>query len=65
MAHPIASYGEAAAVPRPASVPAAANACAGAVGTFVALLALLHVIEPELDPTWRFVSEYAGGPMAG
>jgi hypothetical membrane protein len=32
------------------------------VGLFVALVALLHVIEPQFDPTWRFVSEYANGP---
>lgn len=25
------------------------------------LLLLLHVIEPEFDPTWRMVSEYANG----
>src|ERR1700687_3911929 len=25
------------------------------------LLAVLHVIKPELDPSWRFVSEYADG----
>lgn len=28
---------------------------------FIALLALLHVIEPGFDPSWRFVSEYALG----
>jgi hypothetical protein len=26
------------------------------------LLAVLHVIEPEFDPSWRMVSEYALGP---
>ena len=30
-------------------------------GLFVLLLVGLHVIEPEYDPTWRFVSEYALG----
>jgi hypothetical protein len=25
------------------------------------LIALLHIIEPELDPSWRMVSEYANG----
>lgn len=28
---------------------------------FVALLALLHLIEPGFDPSWRFISEYALG----
>ncbi len=28
---------------------------------FVALLASLHVIQPELDPAWHFISEYALG----
>jgi hypothetical protein len=28
---------------------------------FVLLLASLHVLEPEFDPMWRFVSEYALG----
>lgn len=28
---------------------------------FVALLALLHVIKPEINPAWRFISEYALG----
>ena len=30
---------------------------------FVLLLASLHMLEPEFDPTWRFVSEYALGPF--
>jgi len=30
-------------------------------GTFAALLAGLHLLEAEFDPTWRFVSEYALG----
>jgi Protein of unknown function (DUF998) len=29
--------------------------------SFVVLLAALHVIQRDLDPTWRFVSEYALG----
>lgn len=28
---------------------------------FALVLALLHLLEPEFDPTWRFVSEYALG----
>ena len=32
-----------------------------AAAAFVVLLAALHVIKPELDPSWRFISEYAIG----
>jgi Protein of unknown function (DUF998) len=28
---------------------------------FALLLALLHVLRPDLDPSWRFISEYAVG----
>lgn len=28
---------------------------------FLFLLALLHIVKPEFDPSWRFVSEYAIG----
>lgn len=28
---------------------------------FLVLLAVLHVIKPELDPSWHFISEYAIG----
>lgn len=28
---------------------------------FILLLSLLHLIEPEIKPTWRFISEYALG----
>ena len=30
-------------------------------GLFVLLLGSLHLLEPEFDPTWRFISEYALG----
>ena len=30
-------------------------------GLFTGLLAALHLVKPELEPTWRFVSEYALG----
>lgn len=53
------SRAETSAVRRPGR---AARACAGAVMLFVVLVAVLHVIEPEFGPTWRFVSEYANGP---
>lgn len=28
---------------------------------FVFILGILHLLEPEFDPTWRFISEYALG----
>ena len=37
---------------------AARLALSGAV-LFLVLLAALHIIKPELDPSWRFISEYA------
>lgn len=33
----------------------------GATVLFLLLMALLHVIKPEIEPTWRFISEYAIG----
>lgn len=33
----------------------------GASTLFVALLAALHLLKPELDPAWRMMSEYALG----
>lgn len=32
-----------------------------AAALFVFLLVILHVIEPEFDPSWRFISEYELG----
>jgi Protein of unknown function (DUF998) len=32
-----------------------------AVGAFSLLLALLHVLKPEIDPSWRMISEYEIG----
>ncbi len=32
-----------------------------AAAAFVVLLAALHIIEPEFDPSWRVISEYALG----
>jgi len=32
-----------------------------AAATFLVLVAALHVIKPEFDPSWRFISEYAIG----
>lgn len=39
---------------------AARLSLAGAA-TFVVLLAALHLLKPELDPSWHFISEYAIG----
>lgn len=33
----------------------------GLSGVFLALLFLLHFLEPEFDPSWRMISEYALG----
>jgi len=32
-----------------------------AAATFLVLVAALHIIKPELNPSWRFISEYAIG----
>jgi hypothetical protein len=39
----------------------AARLAFAAAVTFVGLLASLHFIKPELDPSWHFISEYAIG----
>lgn len=39
----------------------AARLSLGAAITFLVLLTALHFIKPELDPSWRFISEYAIG----
>ena len=39
----------------------AARVSGTAGGLFLVLLAAVHVIKPELDPSWRFISEYAIG----
>ena len=39
----------------------AARLSFGAATTFVVLLAALHFVKPELDPSWRMVSEYETG----
>ena len=43
-----------------ASLPAATIAFTSA-GAFLILLTLLHLLKPDLDPSWRFISEYAIG----
>jgi hypothetical protein len=39
----------------------AARLSFASAATFVVLLAALHFIKPELDPSWHFISEYAIG----
>lgn len=48
---------------RPVTIPerAAAWVTLIAAAAFAVSLATLHLVEPEYDPTWRFVSEYALG----
>lgn len=36
---------------------------AGGAAIFTVLLLMLHVMRPDLDPTWRFISEYGRGDM--
>jgi hypothetical protein len=51
----------AAAKPVTAVSSTAARLSSASAATFVVLLAALHVIKPELDPSWHFISEYAIG----
>ena len=39
----------------------AARVALGASALFILLLGSLHLLEPEFDPTWRFISEYMLG----
>jgi hypothetical protein len=39
----------------------AARLSLAAAAAFVVLLAALHVVKPEIDPSWRFISEYSIG----
>src|SRR5579863_5352549 len=32
-------------------------------GIFLVILVVLHVLRPDLDPSWRFISEYELGPQ--
>lgn len=41
--------------------PTAARLAISAASAFVVLVALLHIIEPEFSPSWRFLSEYSNG----
>ena len=41
--------------------PTAARLSFAAAATFLGLLAALHLLKPELDPSWRMVSEYEIG----
>lgn len=48
-------------IERPARSRPAAALALGASGLFVLLLAILHLLRPDLDPGWRVISEYAIG----
>lgn len=39
----------------------AAKASLACAALSVVLLIVLHVLRPDIDPTWRFISEYALG----
>jgi len=52
------------AAPGPLAQRAALLSIAG-TGAFVALLAALHLLRPDLDPSWRFISEYELGEHGG
>jgi hypothetical protein len=39
----------------------AARLSLAAATAFLAMLAALHVLRPDLDPSWRFISEYEQG----
>lgn len=41
--------------------PQAARIAFGAGISFLVLLTLLHILKPELNPSWHFISEYAIG----
>ncbi|MBW7905898.1 MAG: DUF998 domain-containing protein [Phycisphaerae bacterium] len=42
--------------------PTIAGASIAASVAFIVLLGLLHVLRPELDPSWHFISDYEAGP---
>src|SRR3712207_4189792 len=46
---------------RPVTSRTAARLSFAAAATFLVLLAALHFIKPELDPSWRMISEYEIG----
>lgn len=39
----------------------AAGISLGSAITFVIILAMMHVLKPELEPSWRMISEYENG----
>lgn len=40
----------------------AALVSSAGTGMFLVILVVLHVVRPDLDPSWRFISEYELGP---
>jgi hypothetical protein len=51
--------------PLPETSARLASVSAATAAGFVLLLAALHGIEPEFDPSWRFISEYELGGWGG
>lgn len=49
----------------PAAQRSAARLALGTASLFLVLLASLHVIKPEYEPSWRLISEYAIGRFGG
>ena len=49
------------AISTPSTVAAAGRLAWFAEALFLILLLALHILEPELDPSWRLISEYAIG----
>lgn len=47
------------------TLPGAAHFSIGSGGAFLVLLLLVHIAKPELDPSWRPISEYALGAFGG
>jgi hypothetical protein len=46
---------------RPLGSKAAACTAFGAAGTSFLIIVVLHFLKPDLDPSWRFLSEYSVG----
>ena len=48
--------------PPPPWARSAATISIGSIGAFVAIVAIMHVLRADVDPSWRFISEYELGP---
>jgi hypothetical protein len=40
-----------------------ARVCLAMAALFSTILVAMHILRPDLDPTWRFISEYELGPI--